>query len=191
MWLLQQCREAWAEEGKDYSYAELAKLAEEAPAFRSLVNPDDPVFLRPQRMPAAIADFCRGTDQPAPETPGEFARCIVESLGLLYDFVLGLLEQVTGKTIRVVHVVGGGSQNRLLNQITADATGREVKSGPVEATAIGNVLLQALALGQLGSLEELRSVVAQSFPTDVFRPREKEAWVAAKERFRKIHAAAR
>ena len=186
MWLLQECRRAWRGEGREYSYAETAKLAEEAPAFRSFVNPDDAVFLRPEHMPTAIADFCRRTDQPVPETPGQFARCIVESLGLLYDSVLDVLERVTGRQTRVVHIVGGGSQNALLNQITADATGREVRSGPVEATAIGNVLLQALALGELKSLEEVRAVVRESFEIQTFRPRENAAWTAAKASFRKI-----
>ena len=188
MWLLQECRRAWRADGREYSYAEIANLAEEAPAFRSFVNPDDPVFLRPEHMPTAIAEFCRKTGQPVPETPGQFARCIVESLGLLYDSVLELLERVTGRAIRVVHIVGGGSQNALLNQITADATRREVRSGPVEATAVGNVLLQALSLGELKTLEELRAVVRESFAIETFTPRENALWRDAKESFRKIAA---
>jgi rhamnulokinase len=186
MWLLQECRRAWASAGKEYAYADLARLAQEAPAFRSVVNPDDPVFLRPNDMPAAIGEFCRRTSQPVPETPGQFARCIVESLGLLYDCVLAQLEAVTGKTLRRIHIVGGGCQNALLNQVTADATGRQVISGPVEATATGNVLLQALTLGHLHSRAELRSVARRSFETEVFNPRADAGWSSAKERFRQI-----
>jgi rhamnulokinase len=138
-------------------------------------------------MPTAIADYCRRSGQPVPETVGAFVRCILESLGLLYEMVLRQLEDVTGVAIRVVHVVGGGSQNRLLNQITADATGRQVISGPVEATAIGNVLLQAYALGQLHSLSELRVVVQRSFPTEIFKPCAEPGWPAAQKRFQELH----
>jgi rhamnulokinase len=186
MWLLQECRRAWAAGGEEYTYAELIEHASKTPAYRSLIDPDDLSFLRPEHMPTAIAEFCIKTDQPVPVAPGDFARCVLESLALLYDSVLDELERVTGRTIRVVHIVGGGSQNTLLNQITADVSGRHVVSGPVEATAIGNVLLQALTLGHLGSQQELRDVVRRSFPTQRFEPRASAGAEAAKERFRAL-----
>jgi rhamnulokinase len=183
LWLIQECRRVWAAAGLEYSYAELAAMAEGAEPFRSLVNPDDAVFLRPADMTAAIAEFCRRTSQPVPETPGDFVRCIVESLALLYASVLDRLAAVTGRSLSTLHVVGGGSQNAGLNQATADATGLTVLAGPVEATAIGNVLLQALTLGLLPSLEAAREVVRDSFPQARFAPNPDARWKAARARF--------
>lgn len=186
MWLLQECRRAWATEGYEISYAALSDLAAVEPPLRSIVNPDHPAFLRPAHMPSALAEYCRQTRQPVPETPGEFARCIVDSLALLYASILEQLTRVTGHRIAIVHIVGGGSQNALLNQAAANATGRAVIAGPVEATATGNVLLQALTLGEVGSLEELRRVARESFPLQKFEPQSTEAWASAKNRFHSL-----
>lgn len=167
LWLVQRCRAAF---GADADYDVLTRQAEESPPLRSRIDPDDPRFLNPPDMPAAIAGFCRETGQPVPETPGQFVRCCLESLALKYRDVLDRLAAVTGVPIEVVHVVGGGSRNRLLNQLTADATGLPVVAGPVEATALGNVLVQARAAGELGSLADLRAVVRESFAPEVFSP---------------------
>ncbi|WP_442484406.1 rhamnulokinase [Aeoliella sp. SH292] len=183
LWLLQECRRAWERDGESYDYAELTQLAHEAPAFVSVVDPNASQFMHPAHMPTAIADYCRSTGQQAPETPGQFARCIFESLALMYADKLDVIESLTGRTIRKLHIVGGGSQNRLLNQFAADATGRTVLAGPVEATAIGNLLIQAIALGELDDLASLRKVVRQSFPIDTYQPTNADAWAEARRRF--------
>ena len=183
LWLLQESRRAWQRQGNDLSYAEINQLAEEAEPFRSIINPDDPRFMSPADMPAAIVEFCRETNQPEPETPGQFARCIFESLALLYGKTLDTIEKLTGRTIKKLHIVGGGSQSKLLNQFAADATQRTVLSGPVEATAIGNVLIQAIAMGELKSLAELRQRVTASFEIDTFDPLPSPALQEARQRF--------
>ncbi|MBV9124059.1 MAG: rhamnulokinase, partial [Planctomycetes bacterium] len=176
LWLVQECRRAWEREGQSYSYEELARLAEAATPFRSLVNPDDPSFLLPPSMPAALADFCRRTQQPAPSEPGAVVRCALESLALRYRWTLDRLEEMLGRRLDVIHVVGGGSQNSLLCQFTAEACQRPVKAGPVEATAIGNVLVQAVGLGLVGSLAEAREVVRRSFEVRAYLPRDPQSW---------------
>jgi len=186
LWLLQECRREWSREGHEFNYGTLATQAEHAEPFRSLIDPDDPRFLKPDEMPQKITAFCRETDQPAPETPGQFTRCIYESLALLYRRTLDEIEAVTGRRIARLHIVGGGSQSALLNQFAASATGRAVLAGPVEATALGNVLVQAIALGQLDSLAELRDVVRASFPIAEYQPRDDEGWQEALARFRKL-----
>ena len=183
MWLVQECRRAWAAAGRDYSYAELTELAAGAAPFRSLVNPNAPDFLSPGDMPARIQRYCQEHGEPAPDSVGAFVRCALESLALAYRHTLGQLEQALGYPLDAIHIVGGGSRNRLLNQFTADATGKPVIAGPVEATAIGNVLVQAMALGQLNSLAEARSLVRRSFPVETFTPGPAEDWEAAYQRF--------
>ena len=183
LWLLQECRRAWVREGRDLSYTALAEQAEEAEAFRSLIDPNDARFLKPDAMPEKIADFCRERGQPAPETPGQFTRCIYESLALLYRRTLDEIESVTGRRIERLHIVGGGSQSPLLNQFAANATGRIVFAGPVEATALGNVLIQAVTLGHLNSLSELRETVARSFAITEHRPAHPKEWREAFARF--------
>jgi rhamnulokinase len=183
LWLVQECRRAWERAGTSYSYDELSRLAEAAPPFVSIVNPDDDSFILPSSMPQALADFCRKTGQPAPADAGATVRCALESLALCYRWVLEKLEQLTGKRLETIHVVGGGSQNALLNQFTADACNRPVLAGPVEATAIGNVLVQAIGLSVLGSLAEAREVVRRSFEVRTFTPRQPEAWQGPYERF--------
>jgi rhamnulokinase len=183
LWLVQECRRAWERAGTTHSYDDVIRLAEAAPPFVSLVNPDDDSFILPPSMPHALADFCRRTGQPAPADPGATVRCALESLALCYRWVLEKLEQLTGKRLETIHVVGGGSQNALLNQFTADACNRHVLAGPVEATAIGNVLVQAVGLGILGSLAEAREVVRRSFEVRTFTPQNPAAWQGPYERF--------
>ena len=183
LWILQESRRQWALDGQQLEYEEITRLAEEAEPFRSLIYPNAERFLRPDDMPSKIAAFCDETDQPRPETPGQFARCILESLTLLYGDVLDRIEQLTDRKIRTLHIVGGGTNNSLLNQFAANATGRTALAGPVEATAIGNLLIQAMALGDLKSHEELRDVVRRSFPIKTYSPEDSLAWQQAGQRF--------
>lgn len=171
LWLVQRCRVAFHQRGTDRGYDELMAEAEAAEPLRSVIDPDHPRFLNPPDMTAEIAGFCRDSGQPVPETVGQFVRCCLDSLAIKYRKVVGWLEEVTGTRVEVIHVVGGGSRNRLLNQLTADATGRPVLAGPAEATALGNVLIQARAAGERHSLGEVRSVVRESFPVEQFDPR--------------------
>ncbi len=186
LWILQECRRMWANEGREFDYSELTALAAAAEPFRSLVNPTDPGFLRPDNMPAAMREFCRATGQPQPETPGQFTRYALESLACMYAGLMSQMESVTGRSLHTLHIVGGGSRNALLNQMTADAINRTVVAGPVEATAIGNVLQQALTLGHITSHAELRRIVKASFPVETCTPRTAARWSGAHERFAKL-----
>ena len=183
LWMLQGCRNYWSTKGQSADYRELVELAGREPAFKHLVDPDDECFLRPANMPAAVDDFCRKTNQPAPSSPGAYVRCVMESLALKYRRVLCSLEQLCGKRIDQIRVIGGGSKNRLLNQFTADATGKRVLAGPAEATALGNIAIQILATGDASSLQEVRAIVDRSFPTEVFEPLEADKWERQTERF--------
>jgi len=183
LWLVQECRRSWERAGKSFGYDELARAAESAPAFTSIVDPDHPSFMLPDDMPTAIRAFCANHGQQAPEEPGAVVRCIMESLALRYRWVLDRLEELLGRKFESIHVVGGGSQNAFLCQCTADACNREVLAGPVEATAIGNVLLQAMGLGLLGSIAEGRELVRRSFDVKSYTPRNASAWGEAYERF--------
>ena len=177
LWLLQQCRRQWSrEKGGPVDYEALVALARQAPSRRSFVDPDAPVFLRPGDTVGDIRRFCANTGQPVPEEPGEIVRTILESLALKYRWVIERLESVTGTAIDRIHMVGGGSRNELLCQLTANVTGRPVVAGPVEATSIGNLLMQATALGELRSLEELREVVRRSFTTRTYEPIRHASW---------------
>ncbi len=183
LWLLQECRRAWAEQGQSLSYDEIASLAEAAPPFAAIIEPDDPSFLSPSDMPSAIRAFCHDSGQAAPQDKGSMARCVLESLALKYRWIFERIEEMQGRRIRAIHVVGGGSQNRLLCQFTANATGTPVLAGPVEATAIGNVVVQAMALGHLSSLEEGRELVRRSFEITAYEPTEGALWDEAYARF--------
>jgi rhamnulokinase len=187
LWLVQQCKRAFERKGKKTTYSELVRLAGQAPPLKSLVDPEDARFLNPPNMPTAIQEACRESGQPIPRTQGAVIRCALESLALKYEQVLEQLETVTGKRVEVIHIVGGGSQNRLLNQFTADACARPVMAGPAEATALGNVLVQAKAAGEISSLAELRAVVRQSCRPQLFNPKpaQVEAWKEARERMTK------
>ena len=186
LWLIQQCRRCFTEGGKEFSYEQLAQMASGAPAFRSLVNPNDPRFLNPPDMTTAIQDFCRDTGQPAPENEAQFARCVFESLALTYAGVIGGLEELTGTKIEVVHIVGGGSRNQLLNSFTANACGRPVVTGPVEATVLGNVLVQARSNGEIRSLADIRAAVRDSGDVAQVEPDNSSAWNDARGRFAEL-----
>ncbi len=183
LWMMQCCRQCWTVQGHCYDYRDLMEMANQQPAFSHLVDPDHESFLRAADMPAAIAEFCRKTHQPAPNNPGSYARCILESLVMKYRVVLHSLEQLCGNRIEQIRVIGGGSKNRLLNQFTADATGRKVLAGPAEATALGNIGIQLLATGEATSIQEVRAIVDRSFPIDVFEPVATERWERQAERF--------
>lgn len=183
LWLVQECRRTWAQEGEELSYAQLTQLAAEAPAFGPLVEPDSHDFLRPGDMPARIRAFCARTGQKMPETKGEVVRCALESLALKYRWVLEKLEIMCGSRLGTIHIVGGGSQNQLLCQLAADATQRPVIAGPVEATAAGNVLMQAIARGHIASLAEGREIVRRSFEMATYEPSSAAGWDEAYARF--------
>ena len=185
LYILQQCRNVWSAAGQQFSYAELASLAETSPPARSLIRPDSSIFATPGDMPARIAEFCKKTGQPVPENIGQVVRCIYESLALLYRQTLLELQQLTGRVVRRLHIVGGGSRSSLLNQLSADACGLTVIAGPVEATSIGNALIQASALGHI-KFSEIRQIVRQSVSPDVFQPAHNDVMHAAFERFKKL-----
>lgn len=188
LWLVQESRRQWKRQGQDLDYASLTRLAAEAPPFTALINVADPRFIAPGDMPARIAEYCRETGQPVPATPGAVVRCVLESLALLYRRTLGQIESVTGRRVERLHIVGGGSQNTLLNQFTANALQRPVVTGPIEATAAGNILVQAIGLGHLPSLEAARAVVRRSFDLATVRPSDAGAWDAAFARFEQLAA---
>lgn len=186
LWLVQECQRKWEADGRAYGWPELVALAERAGPFRSLVDPDAPEFLSPGDMPQAIRKFCRRTGQPEPADVGAVTRCCLESLALKYRMVLGDLERLAGRKLEIVRVVGGGSRNDLLNRMTADACGRPVVAGPVEATALGNLMLQAVATGALPDLAAGRRAVASSFERETIAPGPREPWEAAWQRFQRI-----
>jgi rhamnulokinase len=190
LWLVQECRREWARAGEGLaSYDDLTRLAAQAPAFGPLVALTDNRFLPPGDMPARIQAFCHETGQAVPQTRGEIVRCALESLALEYRWVAERLDEMVGRRLPAVHMIGGGSRNKLLNQFAADATARTVVAGPVEATAIGNVLVQAIALGHIGSLAEGRAVVRRSFEVETYEPRDSAAWDSAYERYRRLKGA--
>lgn len=180
MWLLQGCRKRWTSS----DYGALVAMAKPEPVLTSLIDPDHPSFLHPEDMTVAIEEFCRTTKQPAPDSQACFVQTIFESLALKYRYVLECLGQLTGETYRLIRVVGGGARNRILNQYLADATGCKVLAGPVEATALGNLVMQMVATGAVESIAAGREIVAHSFPADEFEPRNTEPWNAAYSRFR-------
>lgn len=183
LWMLQCCRQSWRAQGHGYDYGELIDLATRVPSFCHLVDPDDESFLRPANMLAAIDRFCIRTQQPVPRDPGAYVRAILDSLAFKYRLVLRNLERVSGKRFEQIRIIGGGSKNRLLNQLTADATGKRVLGGPVEATALGNIAVQILATGAASSLQEVREIVDRSFPTELFEPVATDQWEQHAERF--------
>jgi rhamnulokinase len=181
---VQEARRALGRGTELPSYAALTALAAEAPAFTAFIDPDDARFLRHTDLPAAVRALCAETDQPLPTTDGHVVRVILESLALKYADVTRHLEQLTGKALTHLHVVGGGSGNDVLCQLTADATGLPVVAGPIEATTIGNLIVQALALGELASLTQARELVARSFPTRHYEP--SGDWSDARNRFQQL-----
>lgn len=179
LWLVQEGRRTWARAGEELSYAEITRLAAEAEPFRAIIDVDADEFFQPGDMPARIQKYCARTGQPVPETKGAIIRCALESLALKYRWVLDRLEEMLGDRLEPIHIIGGGTQNRLLNQLTADASNRSVIAGPIEATAIGNVLMQAVALGHLTSVDEARAVVRYSFQPETYVPQPAAGWDVA------------
>jgi rhamnulokinase len=186
LWLLHECRRAWAARGADHSFEELIALAADAPPLRSFVDPDDAAFAAPGDMPSRIADACARTNQPVPADPGATARCILESLALAHAEAADGVSTVAGTTPLELHVVGGGARNELLCRWTAEAAGLPVLAGPEEATLVGNVLVQAMALGELATLAEGRAVVGESFALKTYEPSGGDEWREARDRFRLI-----
>lgn len=185
LWLLQACRRAWSERGTTWSYGDLVEAArDERHAFRVVLDPDDPAFLNPPDMVAAIDAYCARTGQPTPDEAGGYARAILESLALKYRVVLDALEDVSGCAFRTIRIAGGGARNTLLAQFTADATGRIVLAGPVEATALGNIAVQMVATGAVASIADARAAIDRSFPPDRYEPRPSEAWDRALRQLR-------
>jgi len=176
LWLLQRCLKSWEQNGEPLSYKKLKNLAAGAMAFKNIINPDDQMFLNPPDMPEAIIKFCKKTNQPVPEKKGDFIRCIFESLALKYRFIIDRIKSMSTKPIETIHIVGGGSQNELLNQFSANATGIPVIAGPVEATAVGNILVQAITKKELNGIKEGRELVARSFPLKYYEPENQDEW---------------
>lgn len=183
MWLLERCREEWKKQGLETSYPRLNEMMKEAQPFRSLVFPDASAFAMPDNMPAAIADYCKETSQPIPETQGQYVRCIFDSLTLRYREVFGQLQHLTGRVLKVLHIIGGGSQNALLCQMTANTVEVPVIAGPVEGTALGNIMLQAKADGLVQSLAEMREVISKNIDTRTYQPLPVDGIEAAYQRF--------
>jgi rhamnulokinase len=186
LWLLQECRRRWQRDGHDYTWEHLLVLAAEAAPFRSLVDADATTFLSPDDMPAALRAYCRRTGQPEPDSVGAFVRCCLESLALKYRQVLGDLEELAGHPLDTIRIVGGGSRNRMLCQFTADACNRPVVAGPVEATALGSILVQAMARGELGGIQEGQQAIAASVALERFEPRDRAVWDEASARFTEL-----
>ena len=188
LWLIQECKREWDRREDAVGFAELVLMAENAPAFKAIIDVDDPCFLAPGDMPARIQEYCRRTGQAVPEGRGEISRVIYESLALKYRWGIDRLEKdLLGKPIKVLHIVGGGSNNGMLNQFTADALGRPVIAGPSEGTVIGNLLVQAMAIGDIADMKALRKVVANSFPTAKYLPQgDPKVWEEAYAKLLKL-----
>ena len=181
MWLLERCRQEWTDAPSDINQVNADAM--EAAPFRSLINPDDPRFANPVSMVQAIKDYCRETHQPIPEDYRQMARCIFESLALRYRQVLGYLKELAPFPIERLHVIGGGSRNIYLMQMTANSIGIPVLTGPVEGTAIGNIMLQAKAAGLVSDIYDMRRMIAQSIEMQTYLPQDKATWDKAYEQF--------
>jgi sugar (pentulose or hexulose) kinase len=187
LWTVQETRRQWKREGKDFSFADLQTLAEAEKPLVSFINPDDPMFVAPGDMPGRIVEYCRRTGQPVPQNEGQIVRVIMESLALRYRYVKEGIEALRGKPVKGIHIVGGGTKDTFLCQLAADACGIPVTAGPVEATAIGNLLMQYIAAGELKDLREARELVIRSFDPVVYTPtKDRAAFDEAYGRFCKI-----
>jgi len=184
LWIIQECRRQWHEDGSEYSYTELTKMAKDAPALVSFIDPDFEEFLRPGKMVDRVQEYCQHTGQPIPREVGEIARTVFEGLALKYRWVIERLEEMVGHKLDPIHIIGGGTKNTLLSQFTADACGKKVISGPVEATAIGNLIMQSIAKGDISSWEEGRSVICNSFEILTFNPGDQKPWNKAYQNLR-------
>ena len=184
LWIINECKRVWDRRGNTADFSEIVKMAEKAPRFKAIINVDDPRFLSSGDMPARIQDYCRETGQSVPEGIGEISRVIYESLALMYRWAIDALERdILKKPISVLHIVGGGCKNAMLNSFTASAIGRNVVAGPSEGTVIGNLMVQAMSIAGVSDMKQLRRVVEASFPTEVFRPEgDKAEWDRAYEK---------
>lgn len=186
LWLVQECRRVWNLAGANLDWEAINQLSAAASPLRSLINPDAPDFAAPTDMPEAVREFCRKTGQSVPEDKGAIVRCILESLAFKFRQVLQMCEELNERRIETIHIVGGGTKNRQLCQFAADACGRRVVAGPIEATAVGNLMLQAVAAGDVGSIAEAREVIRRSFPVEEYTPQNASAWNDAYERFLRL-----
>ncbi len=183
MWVVEQCLQAWKKEGTSYSYPEMVALAEAAPEFVCFIDPDDAAFVAPANMPEAIREYCHRTGQKEPANHGEMIRMIFESLALKYKKTLDVFGSISAAPIERLHVIGGGSRNKLLNQFTANALGLPVIAGPAEATALGNIMMQAKATGLVDNLGAMRYIIRNSIDIETFKPADNEKWEKAYEKF--------
>ena len=186
MWMLEQCLKEWKKEGITYAYEKLVQMADTVPAFQSMLDTDHPSFANPGSMTSAIVEYCVLTNQNAPSSHAEFVRCIFESLSLKYNYVLGKLKELAPFSIDKLHVIGGGSKNPLLNQWTSNAIGIPVVAGPSEATAIGNIMIQAKTAGCVDSLQEMRQIIGESILLDEYFPQHPKLWSEAYQKFLKV-----
>ena len=180
LWLIQECRREWTrEDGKEYHWDEVQALAKDAPMLQSIIDPDEPRFFTAGNMPGKIRDYCRETGQKVPLTRGEIARTVYESLALKYRWAVERLGEIRGSAIESLNIVGGGIQNKLLNQMAADATGLPTTVGPIEGAVLGNILMQMQAMGLVAGLEEARAVARQSVETSLYVPHTNDQWLDA------------
>jgi rhamnulokinase len=184
MWLLERCRKEWKE---NYDYGTLIEAAMKVPAFQSLISPDSPCFANPVSMIEAIQNYCKVTGQYVPETYGEITRCIFDSLALRYRQVMNILREMAGFPIERLHIIGGGSRNQQLSQFTSNAVNLPVTTGPVEGTAIGNIMLQAKAAGLVETIGEMRQLIAKSIETQEYLPQDAELWDKGYEKYLSIY----
>jgi rhamnulokinase len=182
LWLVQECRREWLRAGEEISFDALTQFAAESEAFMAVIDPDADEFIHPGDMPGRIQKFCADTNQRVPQTKGQIIRIVLESIALKYRLVLERLEELTGKRFDLIHIIGGGTKNKLLNQFAADATGHTVVAGPVEATAIGNILMQSIGMGHLGGLADAREIVRASFEPEIYEPHHNAQWAEAYSR---------
>jgi rhamnulokinase len=186
MWLYERCRKEWPEEVRKLSHPELQGSAMQVKAFRSIINPDDAVFANPSSMIEAIQQYCRNTNQYVPESPAEICRCIFDSLALRYKQVFQWIQEFSPFKLDILHIIGGGSLNKYLNQFTANATGVTVLAGPQEGTAIGNIMLQAKAAGNVRDIWEMRAIIANSIQLAKYEPQDKSVWDEAYQQYLNI-----
>ena len=186
LWLIQESRRQWQREGKDYSYTDLEKLALSEEPFKCFIDPDAPEFVPQGNIPERVREFCRKTGQYVPESVGEIMRCIYESLAMKYRMTFEKLCECTGKDYPVIHVIGGGTKDGLLCRMTASSCGKTVKAGPIEATVMGNVAVQLMSDGTIGSISEARKAVAASESLKTYEPENTDEWIKAYESFVKI-----
>jgi sugar (pentulose or hexulose) kinase len=184
LWLVQECRREWMRAGEEISFDALTQLAAESEAFVAVIDPDVDDFIHPGDMPGRIRKFCADSNQRMPQTKGQIIRIILESIALKYRLVLERLQELTGKRFDPVHIIGGGTKNKLLNQFAADATERTVIAGPAEATAIGNILMQSIGMNHLGGLADAREIVRASFEPEIYEPTHNADWDEAYSRIK-------